>query len=253
MPNFNLINQNEYKKLFTKNGFFIHKNAFSKKFLSKIIDDLNKAKNVEKYYDKNKKLRRIEKIYNKGESLKKLNKDNLKFLKKTLGKKFTIFKDKFNIKPPGGEGYFAHYDGVYKFLDKNNKIKNGWYEYSNFFVNILIAIDNCSIKNGTIEIANAQKKSFNKLLKDTENNGTPNLTKQKERKNNFKSINLKTGDLVVFQNTCPHRSKKNKSKINRRIIYYTYTLSKYGSKYKNYFNDKAQSKNTTSKSLTGEI
>jgi len=49
--------------------------------------------------------------------------------------------------------------------------------------------------------------------------------------------------MVVFLNTCPHRSKKNNSDKNRRIIYYTYSLSKYGSKYKKYFKDKENSKN----------
>ena len=29
-----------------------------------------------------------------------------------------IFKDKFNLKPPGGEGFYAHYDGIFKWLDK---------------------------------------------------------------------------------------------------------------------------------------
>ena len=73
---------------------------------------------------------------------------------------FTIFKDKFNAKPPGGEGFFAHYDGVFNFKNENNQNKNGWYEYSDCFVNVLIALDPCNIKNGTIEIANSHNKSF---------------------------------------------------------------------------------------------
>ena len=38
----------------------------------------------------------------------------------------------------------------------------------------------------------------------------------------------------MFSHTCPHRSKMNKTNKNRRIIYYTYSLSKNGSKYKPY-------------------
>ena len=53
------------------------------------------------------------------------------------------------------------------------------------------------------------------------------------------------GDMVVFSNTCPHRSKKNKSNSDRRTLYYTYTQSKNGSKYNQYFFDKEKSKNTS--------
>ena len=49
--------------------------------------------------------------------------------------------------------------------------------------------------------------------------------------------------MVVFSNTCPHRSKKNNSNESRRILYYTYSLSKNGSKYDKYFEDKEKSKN----------
>ncbi len=59
----------------------------------------------------------------------------------------------------------------------------------------------------------------------------------------FKLINLDLGDMVIFSNTCPHRSGKNESENTRRVIYYTYTPSIYGSKYDQYFKDKKGSKN----------
>ena len=49
--------------------------------------------------------------------------------------------------------------------------------------------------------------------------------------------------MVVFSNTCPHRSKTNYSKSSRRILYYTYSLAQNGSKYDIYFEDKHKSKN----------
>ena len=54
---------------------------------------------------------------------------------------------------------------------------------------------------------------------------------------------LNIGDIVIFSNTCPHRSKKNNSEKNRRVLYYTYSLFKNGSKYNKYFEDKEKSKN----------
>ena len=51
--------------------------------------------------------------------------------------------------------------------------------------------------------------------------------------------------MLIFLHSCPHRSNKNNSNKNRRIIYYTYTQKKYGSKYNQYFKDKESSKNTS--------
>ena len=67
----------------------------------------------------------------------------------------------------------------------------------------------------------------------------------------FKLINLSVGDIVIFLNTCPHRSKKNNTDKNRIVLYYTYSLSKNGSKYNQYFEDKDKSKNP-SKALSNK-
>ena len=53
-----------------------------------------------------KRLRRIEKLYNKGKYLKLTRTLIQNFLKKIFKKKFCIFKDKYNCKPPKGEGFF---------------------------------------------------------------------------------------------------------------------------------------------------
>ena len=95
----------DYKKKFDKYGYFIFKNFLSKIFVLKLIDDINKASYTEKYFDNTNKLRRIEKIYDKGKNLIDLNNKILIFLNDIFETNFTIFKDKFNCKPPGGEGF----------------------------------------------------------------------------------------------------------------------------------------------------
>ena len=52
-------------------------------------------------------MRRIERLFDKGKNLKFVNKKILNFLNRFL-KKLVIFKDKFNAKPPGGEGFNFH-------------------------------------------------------------------------------------------------------------------------------------------------
>lgn len=242
------------KKEYENFGFFKKESFLDKNLIEKTIGEINALKNnVDIYYDKKGSLRRIERIYDKGKGLELVHKNVLNLLKEVFQFDFAIFKDKFNAKPPGGEGFFAHYDGIFKFKNENNKTKNGWYEYSNLFVNVLIALDPCNNENGTIELSNAQQGGFDKLFLNTKKNGTPDLLPEIEAKLKFKIINLNAGDVVIFNNTCPHRSKKNKSNFDRKTLYYTYTPLKYGSMYEKYFNDKVKSKNKSSKSLTGEV
>ena len=239
------INFLDYKKSFDKDGYFICKNVFNKDFIHQLINEINNSKNSIKYFDNFKKLRRIEKLYDKGNNLKYLNKKISTLLNNVFDVEFLIFKDKFNTKPPGGDGFFAHYDGIFHFINPNNEKKNGWYEYGDFFVNALVALDECNKENGAFEIANIHRGNLDQLIEKTKKDGTPALTKETEIKTSFKLINLNVGDMVVFSNTCPHRSKNNDSNKSRRIIYYTYSLSKNGSKYKKYFDDKENSKNTS--------
>ena len=243
------LDYSDYKKNFEKKGFFVCKKIFTKNFISCMTEEIYQSKNSINYYDNNNKLRRIEKLYDQGQYLIDANTKILKLIKKIFSKNFLIFKDKFNAKPPGGEGFYAHYDGIFKFKDDNDVLRNGWYEYGDYFVNALIALDNCDKNNGTIELANAHHGNFNDLLKNTKNDGTPALSTEIESKTSFELINLNIGDVVFFSHTCPHRSKKNNTQTDRRILYYTYGFAKNGSKYDEYFKDKDKSKNTL-KALT---
>ena len=139
------------------------------------------------------------------------------------------------------------------FKDEKNLNKKGWYEYSDHFINVLIALDICNKNNGSIEISKIHNDNFNNLLLNTKNNGTPDLLEEIESKLIFETIELNPGDIVIFSNQCPHRSKKNYSNSSRGTLYYTYTHAKLGSFYEKYFEDKKNSKNKTSKSLSGQI
>ena len=209
------------RKEFEKNGFVVYKKIFTESFVYNLINEIYKSSNSINYYDNNNKLRRIEKLYDKGQYLIDANKKILELIKSISSNNFLIFKDKFNAKPPGGEGFFAHYDGVFKFKHEKDVLRNGLYEYGNYFLNALIALDKCNGENGSIELAKAHKGNFNELLKNTKNDGTPALSEEVELKTSFKIINLNVGDIVFFSHTCPHRSKKNNTDRDRRILYYT--------------------------------
>jgi ectoine hydroxylase-related dioxygenase (phytanoyl-CoA dioxygenase family) len=241
---------NILKKKYIEKGFFVIKNFFFTSDINAIKQEIEVAKNVDKYFDENGIIRRIEKLYNKGKKLNEINEKILKQLNDIFDETYTIFKDKFNAKPPGGDGFFAHYDGVFTFKDKNGINKRGWYDYTDIFVNVLIALDPCNKENGTIQIAKVHDESFESLLLKTKQNGTPEILDEELKKINFFNIELGVGDIVIFNNRCPHKSEKNLSNKSRGTLYYTYTQRKYGSFYDKYFNDKQGSKNNKSKSLS---
>lgn len=245
--------KNNFLKEYDKSGYFVVRKFFNKNFCKKALNEILSSKGSIKYYDSLGSPRRIEKIYDKGKTLKILNKKILIFLFSELNIKFSIFKDKLNLKPPNGEGFFAHYDGVFMFNKNDQKNLKGWYEYADQFLNVLVAFDKCNSKNGTIEIAKSDDLPFEKLIKNTKQDGTPMIKKCYEKKLSFKKIYLDIGDMVIFKNTCAHRSDKNYSKSSRSVLYYTYNQKQKGNLYKKYFLDKKNSTNKTQKSLSGSI
>ena len=243
----------ELLKQYQETGYFIIKNLVTEVDTNLIIKEIIDTKDSLTYVDRSGKIRRIERIFDKGKNLKKLDNIFKEYLEKIFNKKFNLFKDKYNAKPPGGEGFYSHYDGIFMWTDSENQEQKGWHVYSDMFINTLVALDDCNEENGCLELAYENKGTFEELLKNTKNNGTPDILPSIEEKLDFKKIILNKGDAVFFSSRCPHRSKKNSSKFDRRIIYYTYNPKKFGDFYEQYFEDKEKSKNKNSKSLSGKV
>tara|TARA_B100000965_G_C19495168_1_gene714883 strand:+ start:65 stop:814 length:750 start_codon:yes stop_codon:yes gene_type:complete len=241
-----------YKEIFKDKGYFILKKIFDENTIKKVCTEIVDLNDAIKYFDRKGYPRRIEKFYDKNSTFKNLNKKLLEELEKIFGEKFTIFKDKYNSKPPGGEGYYSHYDGIFKWKDKNLNERKGWYDYTDYFINALIALDPNTSENGRFEIAKMHNDNFEELLKNTKQDGTPHLLPEIENKCEFEKFDLDPGDLIVFSHKCPHRSSSNKSKNSRRIVIFTYTRESDGSFYDKYYEDKNSSKNKD-KSLIGEF
>ena len=179
-----------YKNIYLKKGYFVKKNFFDKYTIKKILNEIKLGRGMIKYYDKKNKIRRIEKVYNKGYHLKHSNDKIILFLKEIFKKKFTIFKDKYNAKPQKAKVFMLIMMASF-FKDKNEKLKKGWYEYSNAFINVLVALDKCNRKNGALELAKKHNGGFNKLIKNTYNDGTPNIISSVEKNVNLNSLILK--------------------------------------------------------------
>ena len=250
-----MINKNlilNYKKT----GFLIIKNFFNKKDIIKTKKKIllnNKKKTSELFfYEPNiKKIRRIENICKFSDDAKKLIHDKKlkKIIYQILGKN-VLFKDKLNFKYPRAKGFKPHIDGHFFWKNKDNEIKKGWKEYSNKFLNVVIPLENTNKKNGCLEIAtkNETSKILGSKWEDiTKKNYkfTPKIKKEFIKKFNFFNVELKIGDILIFDWTICHRSKQNLSKNSRMIFYATFAKNKKKINLKKkYYIDKISSRNS---------
>ena len=247
--NFNVL-QNEYRK----KGFIKIKNFFKKKdilLVKKNISD-NKKKYF-LYYERIKKkkiLRRIENISNYNKDAKNIiyGKNIKKLLKKLTIGNYKLFKDKLNFKYPGGEGFKPHIAGHFLWKDKNNRIRKGWKEYSNDFINIVIPLEKVTKKNGCLELSSLKNtkrigSSFNKIISKIIKY-TPELKKDFLTKFKFVPIEMNVGDILVFNWKCAHKSEKNLSSRSRMIFYCTFYKSNNNKNIRTkYYLDKKESLN----------
>ncbi len=230
-----IISKNEITQ-FDKKGYLVKKNFFNKRYVKKVLKEINFLKldkdkiKVDKYYGvsaRNKKdsiLVRIENFYKKSKYLTKLINDPSikKILFKFFRNKPTLFKEKINFKPPGCGPDRLHQDS-----------QAGWNKYTKNFVNVLLSVERSTTKNGCLHI-DVSGNNCNRIVK---NKMRP--LKKKELKNpKFKKLLLGEGDLVFFNSYTPHFSYSNNSKKSRSQIYLTYNKEKDGKFRSKYIKDK---------------
>lgn len=243
------------KDEYVNNGHTLLDSILSTEQLRKISDaikDLSISDDIDLYKDRNGLVRRMENFTYKNNELEELNIKVRELLYYLTDEVQVLFKDKVNFKPPNGEGFFAHYDGVFQFKNSDGDIRNGWYEYANDYNNILITLDDFTHENGPLEVANSHDGNFDQLLKNTNYDGTPNLKAEVETRCNFTPMICGAGSVIVFKHSCPHRSSVNNTQKERGSLYWTYTPSSNEKLYEQYFKDKADSQNKN-KALTGSL
>lgn len=229
---------NKKIKFYKKNGYLKISNLFSKfeifqlkKYVNEIQNFKPQKKKYMIYYDnfQNKSfMTRTENFlpYHKKINIFLKKKKIKNIIDKLLGHQSIIFKDKINWKYPGALGFKPHQDAqVWEYLYP--KIKS--------FISVAISIDKTNKKNGCLEVVSAQHKKG--LL------GSNKSEIKKKIVNSFvwKNIFTKPGDLIFFDSYTPHRSSKNLSNKERRMIYLTYNSKKDGNLKKMYFENKRKS------------
>ena len=127
-----------------------------------------------------------------------LNEKIIKFLKLELGNDYLLFKDKVNFKPSGGEGFYAHYDGIFEFTSEKGNKKKGWYEYTDHFINVFLALDDFTIENGALNFAKRHSGTFSELILNTKCDGSPDLIPEVESSCDFEYILIDSGDICIL-------------------------------------------------------
>jgi len=131
-----------------------------------------------------------------------------------------LFKEKINFKMPGGGGYEPHQDA-----------QAGWGNYASNFINVMICIDEATIRNGCLELAARQNRRG--LLR-----GMEPLTEDDTADMNFMAYPMTPGDMAVFDAYTPHRSEPNPTSSARRMYFATYNRAYEGDHLDRYYADK---------------
>jgi hypothetical protein len=132
-----------------------------------------------------------------------------------------LFKEKINFKLPGGGSFEAHQDQ-----------QAGWSTYAPMFVTALVCIDEASVENGCLEMADCPR--LERMIGEEWKPLTPdNMTGM-----SLNPVETKPGDVLFFDSYVPHASKPNFTDSQRRILYLTYNRLADGDHRVRYFADK---------------
>jgi len=140
-----------------------------------------------------------------------------------LGEEAVLFKDKINFKMSGGEGFEPHQDS-----------QAGWEDYADYFINVMVCIDEATLENGCLEVA----PRVNHELVGQE---WKPLTKEETAKMDFTAYPVQPGDVIYFDSYAPHRSAKNLTGTTRRLYFSTYNRLSDGDHLAAYYADKRKS------------
>ena len=132
-----------------------------------------------------------------------------------------MFKDKINFKMAGGAGFEPHQDQ-----------QAGWSTYAPLFVTALVSIDQATLANGCLEMADAPR--FAGLIGEE---WAP-LTPEQMASFALVAVPSEPGDVLFFDSFAPHASKPNRTNADRRILYITYNAETDGDHRALYFTEK---------------
>jgi ectoine hydroxylase-related dioxygenase (phytanoyl-CoA dioxygenase family) len=149
-----------------------------------------------------------------------------------------LFKEKLNLKPPGGSGFAPHLDtpSLMQFDSSDAAAEHTPTE----FVTVMVAIDNMTSRNGCLRVVpgpwtkdNAVRTTLaSQMSSDVDNpdgGGRRGLIPADVAdKLDFEDVVVEGGMMVAFSGYTPHRSSVNGSPFSRRAVFLTYNPASQG-------------------------
>ena len=135
-----------------------------------------------------------------------------------------LFKDKVNLKPPGGGAYTVHQDGpAYRGFGISD------------FITAMAAIDDATVANGCLEFAAGPR-----VTRELELDEAGHIAGAELANLRFEPVPIRAGEIVVFDGLVPHRSAPNGSGAARRALFLTFNPRTQGEKREAYYEAKRQ-------------
>ena len=146
----------------------------------------------------------------------------LRMLATLMGESAVLFKEKINLKLPGGAGFQAHQDAP-AFTTFGQT----------YHVTVLVTVDEADERNGCLEFADPLP--VGTLLPQDAGGAVHPDTEDSLA---WHALPLPAGSVVFFDSWIPHRSAPNRSERPRRGLYVTYNRASEGERRDEYFADK---------------
>lgn len=174
-------------------------------------------------------LTRLENFVNGHPEWKKLCDYLGKLISEVMGKQMVLYKEKLNIKPPGGSGFAPHLD------TPSLRIALGK-DGPQSFVTVMVAIDSMTVPNGCLRVVQGNFDDSNCVETIQPNkDGNPDadgragaIPTETADTLQFTDITCSGGTIAAFSGFVPHRSAANQSPFSRRAVFLTYNPASEG-------------------------
>jgi len=159
-----------------------------------------------------------------------------RLVSKALGVNMVLYKEKLNIKPPGGSGFAPHLD------TPSLRIALGE-TGPQTFCTVMVAIDDMTLANGCLRISKgpwSEEHCVSTIAPEVDGNPDAGgragaIPLEVANALDYEPLVCKGGTIAIFNGWAPHRSSANGSLFPRRAVFLTYNPENEGDFHKRYY------------------
>ena len=156
------------------------------------------------------------------------------------GEPVTLFKDKINYKLPGGAGYAAHQDG-YSHPRDGSPMPS--------YV-VMVAVDNFSLASGAPQLAPEAWVALGGTAA-RQRRQRRSLSRATLEAAAYEPVELRRGDVLVYDTNMPHRAPPNRSPHRRAALFAVFTPARLGDLRATYFAEERRTRRDPDRRMLG--